>query len=134
MALLFPLIFLIANLGTLAVIWLGGLLVIGQDMTIGEVVAFNSYLMMTMFPLFMLGMIIAMVSQASASAARVFEILDAQSEVVAEMIPLAPACSSGGCADVMKGRSWPLLPMGIFGFFAFSSHIRNFHSACSSDE
>jgi ATP-binding cassette subfamily B protein len=77
-----PLIFLMSNLATLAVIWLGGLLVIGQDMTIGELVAFSSYLMMTMFPLFMLGMIIAMVSQAAASADRVFEILDAQSEVV----------------------------------------------------
>ena len=77
-----PLMFLLTNLGTLAVIWIGGLRVIGQDMTIGELVAFNSYLAMTMFPLFMLGMIIAMVSQAAASAERVFEILDAQSEVV----------------------------------------------------
>ena len=78
----FPLIFLLANLGTLAVVWIGGLQVIGGRLTIGELVAFQSYLMMTMFPLFMLGMIIAMVSQASASAERVFEILDAQSEVV----------------------------------------------------
>jgi len=78
----FPLIFLLSNLGTLAVIWLGGLQVIGGRLTIGELVAFQSYLMMTMFPLFMLGMIIAMVSQASASAERVFEILDARSEVV----------------------------------------------------
>jgi ATP-binding cassette subfamily B protein len=77
-----PLIFLVANLGTLIVIWVGGLQVIGERLTVGELVAFQSYLMMTMFPLFMLGMIIAMVSQASASAERVFEILDAQSEVV----------------------------------------------------
>jgi ATP-binding cassette subfamily B protein len=82
LALAFPLIFLIANLGTLAVIWIGGLQVIGERLTVGELVAFQSYLMMTMFPLFMLGMIVAMVSQASASAERVFEILDAQSEVV----------------------------------------------------
>jgi ATP-binding cassette subfamily B protein len=87
----FPLIFLLTNFGTLAVVWLGGLQVISQNMTIGELVAFQSYLMMTMFPLFMLGMIIAMVSQASASAERVFEILDAQSEVIekedAEALP-----------------------------------------------
>jgi ATP-binding cassette subfamily B protein len=82
MAAAFPLIFLLANLGTLAVVWLGGLQVIGGRLTIGELVAFQSYVMMAMFPLFMLGMIIAMVSQASASAERVFEILDAQSEVV----------------------------------------------------
>ncbi len=78
----FPLIFLIANLGTLAVIWIGGLQVIGGRLTIGELVAFQSYLMMATFPLFMLGMIVAMVSQAGAGAERVFEILDAQSEVV----------------------------------------------------
>jgi ATP-binding cassette subfamily B multidrug efflux pump len=78
----FPLIFLLANLGTLAVIWIGGLQTIAGRLTIGELVAFQSYLMMTMFPLFMLGMIVAMVSQAAASAERVFEILDAQSEVV----------------------------------------------------
>jgi ATP-binding cassette subfamily B multidrug efflux pump len=77
----FPLIFLLSNLGTLAVVWLGGLQVIGGRLTVGELVAFQSYLMMTMFPLFMLGMIMAMVSQASASAHRVFEILDAESEV-----------------------------------------------------
>lgn len=84
MALAIPLIFFLANLGTLAVIWIGGLQVISERLSIGELVAFQSYLMMTMFPLFMLGMIVAMVSQASASADRVFEILDAQSEVVEE--------------------------------------------------
>ena len=82
LAAVIPLIFLIANLGTLAVIWVGGLEVIGGRLTIGELVAFNNYVMMAMFPMFMLGMIMAMISQAGASAERVFEILDAQSEVV----------------------------------------------------
>jgi ATP-binding cassette subfamily B protein len=80
----FPLVFLIVNLGTVAVVWLGGLQVIGGRLTIGELVAYQNYLMMATFPVLMLGMIIAMVSQASASADRVFEILDAQSEVVEE--------------------------------------------------
>lgn len=82
MATAIPLIFLIVNLGTLAVIWLGGLQVIGGRLTIGELVAFQSYLMMATFPVLILGMIIAMISQASASAERVFEILDTQSEVL----------------------------------------------------
>ncbi|MBN1886848.1 MAG: ABC transporter ATP-binding protein [Thermoflexales bacterium] len=77
-----PLIFLIANLGTLAIVWFGGMQVIGGRLTVGELVAFQSYLMMTMFPVMILGMIIAMISQAAASAERVFEILDAQSEVI----------------------------------------------------
>jgi ATP-binding cassette subfamily B multidrug efflux pump len=91
----FPLIFLLANLGTLAVVWIGGLQVIGDRLTIGELVAFQSYLMMTMFPLFMLGMIVAMVSQAAASTERVFEILDAQSEVVEKPDAVAMSAVKG---------------------------------------
>jgi ATP-binding cassette subfamily B protein len=80
-AFVMPLIFAIANLGTLAVIWLGGLEVIGGALTIGELVAFNSYLMMLMMPVGILGMILTMVSRAGASAERVLEILETQIEV-----------------------------------------------------
>ena len=76
-----PLIFAIANLGTLVVVWLGGLQVIGGDLTIGELVAFNAYLMMLMMPVGILGMILTMISRAGASAERVIEILEAQIEV-----------------------------------------------------
>lgn len=76
-----PLIFTLANLGTLSVVWAGGYQVIANRLTVGELVAFQSYLMMTMFPMLMLGMIIMSVSQAGAGADRIFEILDAESEV-----------------------------------------------------
>jgi ATP-binding cassette subfamily B multidrug efflux pump len=80
-AFIMPTIFLIANLGTLSVTWYGGLQVIGEQLTIGELVAFNTYLFMVMMPIGMLGMIAGMISQAAASAERVFEILDTESEV-----------------------------------------------------
>jgi len=76
-----PLIFGLANLGTLGVIWGGGYQIIAGRLSIGELVAFQGYLMMTMFPLLMLGMIIMSVSQAGAGAERIFEILDAELEV-----------------------------------------------------
>jgi ATP-binding cassette subfamily B multidrug efflux pump len=76
-----PLLFAIANLGTLAVVWLGGLQVMGGTLTIGELVAFNSYLMLLMMPVGILGMILTMISRAGASAERVLEILEAQIEV-----------------------------------------------------
>ena len=80
-AFVMPLIFTLANLGTLTVVWGGGYQVIAGRLTIGELVAFQSYLMMTMFPIIMLGMIIMAVSQAGAGAQRIFEILDTQIEV-----------------------------------------------------
>jgi len=89
---MFPTVFFTLNLGTLLVIWYGGYQVINDQLTLGELVAFNSYLMLVMFPLGILGMIITMISRAAASAERVFEILDARSEVVErpDAIPLPP--------------------------------------------
>jgi ATP-binding cassette subfamily B multidrug efflux pump len=81
MAFLFPTLFLVFNLSTLAIYWYGGFQVIGGDLTVGQLVAFNTYLTMVMMPVGVLGMIVTMISRAAASAERVFEILDAQSEV-----------------------------------------------------
>ncbi len=80
-ALVIPLIFTLANLGTLTVVWGGGYQLIAGHLTIGQLVAFQSYVMMAMFPMIMLGMIIMAVSQAGAGAQRIFEILDAEIEV-----------------------------------------------------
>ncbi|MFC1960206.1 ABC transporter ATP-binding protein [Chloroflexota bacterium] len=80
-AFLFPTIFLIANLGQAAVLYFGGRQIIMGTLTIGEWQKFSLYLMYVFFPLGMLGMIISMMSQASASANRVFEILDARNDV-----------------------------------------------------
>jgi ATP-binding cassette, subfamily B, multidrug efflux pump len=77
----FPLIFFIANLGLVAVIWAGGLQVIGQRMTLGELVAFLSYQGFFLMPVFMLGFVGGMLSRAEVSAQRLFEVIDAQSEV-----------------------------------------------------
>lgn len=78
---MFPFVFFFANLGTLAVIWVGGLEVIGQSLTIGELIAFNSYLSLLIFPLLALGFLSSMIPRAGASALRIYEILDAPVEV-----------------------------------------------------
>ncbi len=77
----FPLVFLFANLGTLIVFWLGGNAVIGGTMTVGQLVAFNAYLAMLLVPLFILGGVAGGISRASASAARIFEVIDSPIEV-----------------------------------------------------
>ncbi|MCL4859437.1 MAG: ABC transporter ATP-binding protein/permease [Caldilineaceae bacterium] len=89
---LFPLIFLLANLGQLAVIYFGGRQVINNSLTIGEWQLFSLYLGYVFFPVGHLGFIIAQMSQAAASATRIFEILDAQNEVMekAGAQPLPP--------------------------------------------
>ncbi|GAB4535606.1 MAG: ABC transporter ATP-binding protein [Anaerolineae bacterium] len=88
----FPLIFFIFNLGTLGIVWVGGGLVISERLTLGELTAFITYLNFMVFPMMMLGMLSAMIARAGASARRIFEILDAQSEVTDQpgAVPLPP--------------------------------------------
>lgn len=78
---LMPVIFLIMNLGQAAVLYFGGQQIIGGTLTLGEWQKFSLYLIYVFFPMGQLGMIINLMSQASASAQRIFEILDTQNEV-----------------------------------------------------
>jgi ATP-binding cassette subfamily B multidrug efflux pump len=87
-----PMLTLIANVGAVFIIWYGGMLVIRQELTLGELVAFSTYLSLLATPVRRLGMIAPIIAIASAAAERVFEILDAQSEVQEEpkALPLPP--------------------------------------------
>lgn len=80
-ALLFPLMFLMANLGQAAVLYFGGRQIISGTLTLGEWQEFSLYLIYLFMPLAQFGIIISQMGQASASAERIFEILDAKSEV-----------------------------------------------------
>lgn len=75
-ALNIPLLDLVANVSTLVLLWLSGVLVIQGHLTFGELVAFYSYLLQLMAPVRRGGWLMSMSSRASASAERIFEILD----------------------------------------------------------
>jgi ABC-type multidrug transport system fused ATPase/permease subunit len=76
-----PLMDLIANAGTVFIIWYGGRLVIRGGLTLGELVAFATYMAQLVQPVRRLGFIVSAVAQAAAAGERIFEILDAVSEV-----------------------------------------------------
>jgi ATP-binding cassette subfamily B protein len=79
---MFPLIFMIANLGQAVVLYAGGKQIIAGTLTLGEWQEFSMYLMYLFFPIMMFGMIITQMGQAAASAERIFEILDTRSDIV----------------------------------------------------
>ncbi len=72
---------MLANLGQAAVLYFGGSQIIDSTLTFGEWQKFSLYLVYVFFPIGQLGFIISQMSQASASASRVFEILDAKNDV-----------------------------------------------------
>ena len=81
LALVFPTLFLFLNLGTVAIVWFGGLQVVQGNLTTGEIIAFSNYLMTTMFPILMLAMIIGMAAAAEASAGRIKNVLTNEPEI-----------------------------------------------------
>jgi len=78
---LFPLIFLLANIGQAILLYFGGREILAGNLTLGQYQEFSLYVIYLFFPLGQLGFIISLMAQASASATRVFEILDAKSDV-----------------------------------------------------
>ncbi len=81
MTFLMPAIFLLANLGQALVLYSGGQQIINGTLTLGEWQKFSLYLVYIFIPVGQLGFIITQMATASASAGRVFEILNAQSDV-----------------------------------------------------
>jgi ATP-binding cassette subfamily B protein len=77
----FPLIMLLANLGTVIVLWLGGKGTILGTITAGGFVAFMTYLGILTWPMMALGWVINLIQRGSASMGRINKILDTQPQI-----------------------------------------------------
>jgi len=76
-----PLMQMIASAGTIMILLYGGQLVIRDQLTMGELVAFTAYITQLVSPVRRLGWVISAIAEAVASGERIFEILDTRSEV-----------------------------------------------------
>jgi ATP-binding cassette subfamily B protein len=94
-AVYWPALELLPNLGLIAVLGYGGHQVLDGNMEIGSLVAFNAYVALLIWPLRMLGMIIAQTQRAIAAGERVHEILVTEPQVVDPPEP-TPLPSGGG--------------------------------------
>jgi len=95
MAVAMPILQILTNVGVVAIIWFGGMSVIGDRLSVGELIAFNNYLMIGMGPLLFLGNLLMMAARADASAARILEVFDT--------VPALAIASSPHQADIIKG-------------------------------
>ncbi len=74
---LIPVIVFAVNVATLLILMLGGRFVMTGSMTLGDFLAFNSYLSILVFPIIMIGFMSTVMAQASASYLRLSRVLDA---------------------------------------------------------
>jgi ATP-binding cassette subfamily B protein len=77
-ALLMPMLMLIMNLSSVAVVWFGGHRIASGDMPVGNLMAFLAYLMQILMSVMMASMVLVMWPRASASSERISEVLAAE--------------------------------------------------------
>ena len=82
MAVMMPSMMLIMQLTQIAIVWFGGLRINAGDMQVGDLMAFIQYAMQIMFSMVMLSMMFVLIPRASASAARINEVLDIKPTIV----------------------------------------------------
>lgn len=81
MAILMPLMMLVMNFTTIAIIWFGAKRIDAGNMQVGDLMAFIQYVMQIMFSLIMVSMMFIMIPRASVSAVRINEVLDIVPEI-----------------------------------------------------
>lgn len=97
-----PFMLFIGNMSVTLILWLGGSEIIQNynagttGFTLGELIAFNNYAMMSIFPLVMIGMVLNFVSMASASAERILKLMQDVPDIITPDSPVP--------ADKIKGR------------------------------
>ena len=96
LSIFFPLIMSLMNIGTVVIIYYGGIQVFAGTTSVGQIMAFVNYLFSTMFPVMMLSMMAGQISAANASATRIMQVLDS--------VPEVPDRPEAVALDEMRGR------------------------------
>jgi ATP-binding cassette subfamily B protein len=89
----FPIMGLLMGVGALLVLWLGAQDVIAGRMTVGDLVAFNAYLMMLAWPMIAFGWVTNLLQRGAASWKRMLEVLTAE-----------PAITDAGASTQITSR------------------------------
>ncbi len=97
MALMMPMMMLILDVSIICIVGFGSFQISYGNMQVGDLMAFVQYATQILFSFLMLSMIFIMIPRASASAARVNEVLDMQPDIVD---PVATQAASGTVSAV----------------------------------
>jgi ATP-binding cassette subfamily B protein len=93
---LFPLITFFGGAGGVLTLWFGSLLVVRGTVTLGEYIAFTTYLVLLVWPMIAFGWVINLFQRGAASMDRIQQILREQPEIASPAVPRPLPPSSGG--------------------------------------
>jgi ATP-binding cassette subfamily B protein len=106
-ALIFPIVMLILNVSTVAVLWFGAQRIDAGQMQIGSLTAFLSYLVQILMSVMMATLMSTMIPRAAVCADRIVEVLDTDSSVAPPAEPEQPTNREGVLAFHDVGFHYP---------------------------
>lgn len=95
MAVMMPVVMLVMNLSTVAIVWFGGLQINSGTLQIGQLMAFIQYVMQIMFAVMMVSMMAFMIPRGQASALRINAVLEMEPEIGEPTRPRHPRSRRG---------------------------------------
>ncbi|MDY7099917.1 MAG: ABC transporter ATP-binding protein [Actinomycetota bacterium] len=88
MAFFFPIVMLVLNMSSVAVVWIGAGRIDDGDLSVGALIAFLSYLIQILMAVMMATFMLVMAPRAAVSAERIREVLDTPSSIAAPVAPV----------------------------------------------
>lgn len=107
MALMFPVIMIVLNVSSVAVIWFGAFRIEAGSMQVGTLIAFLTYLMQILMAVMMATFILTMIPRAAVSAERIQQVLQTPSSVRPPAHPVTPGVAEGRVELRDVGFSYP---------------------------
>jgi ATP-binding cassette subfamily B protein len=95
MATMFPIVMLILNVSTVAVLWIGSQQIDAGNIQVGQMTAFLTYLMQILMSVMMATMMVIMVPRAAVCAERIMEVIETDSTVVPPKNPIMQIGEAG---------------------------------------
>ncbi|WP_284984183.1 ABC transporter ATP-binding protein [Arthrobacter sp. KN11-1C] len=107
MALMFPVVMLVLNVSSVAVIWFGSFRIDDGSMQVGTLIAFLSYLMQILMSVMMATFMAVMIPRAAVSADRIGQVLETQSSVRPPENPVTETAGRGELELLDVGFAYP---------------------------
>lgn len=121
MAAMMPIMMVVLNLSTVAIIWFGGIRISNGHMQVGDMMAFIQYAMQIMFSFIMLSIMFVMIPRASVSAVRINEVLETLADIKNPSVPKLPEENKKGYVEFQKVTfSYPGAEMPAISDISFS--------------
>lgn len=121
-ALIFPIVMLVLNVSSVAVLWFGAGRVDSGQIQIGALTAFLAYLMQILMAVMMATFMLMMVPRAAVCAERIEEVLDTESSVVPASAPVTEVTGHGKLELRGAGFQYPGATAPVLHDISFTAH------------